>query len=142
MYCRINLNNTNYKEIDHKVLDASYFDQIIDIYKSYIDYKGFTTAMPIFIEDVQQTNTEILGYYDKDELVAFSIILVYPSKKSVTADQFAWNYKNPNLKLGYKSLRSECARYKRLGFKYFYLGDYYQYKSELCGFEMASIDDV
>ena len=142
MYCRVDLDKTNYKEIDYKLLDESYFDKISNIYKKYIDYKKFSSAIPIFIEDLQQTNTEILGYFDKEELIAFSIVLVYPSRRMVYADQFAWGYENPKLKLGYESLRSECARYKRLGFKYFYLGEYNEYKNELKGFEEAPSSDV
>ena len=137
MYCRVDLTKTKYKEIQYEVLDESYFDEINEIYKNYCKYKGFDSAMPLFIEDIQQTNTEILGYRNDDKLIAFSLILLYPSKQSVTADQFAWDWKDPGLKLGYKSIRSECARYKRLGYNYFYLGDYYDYKAELAGFEIS-----
>jgi arginyl-tRNA--protein-N-Asp/Glu arginylyltransferase len=53
------------------------------------------------------------------------------------ADQFAWDYENPKLKLGYKSIRSECARYKRLGYQYYYLGEVCDYKQQLQGFELV-----
>lgn len=138
MYCRINLDKTNYTEIEHEVLNESHFDEIVEVYKKYCKYKEFDSVMPLFIEDLQQTNTELLGYRnDAGKLIAFSLILVYPSQQSVSADQFAWDWEEPKLKLGYRSIRSECARYKRLGFKYFYLGDYYDYKAELKGFEIS-----
>lgn len=142
MYYRIDLEKTNYKEIEYKILNESSYENLVEIYKKYLIYKNFEGALPIYLEDVQQSNSEIIGYFDKQELVAFSLILLYPSRKSVTADQFAWDYKNPKLKLGYKSIRSECARYKRLGFKYFHLGDYYNYKADLKGFEIAKSTDV
>ena len=138
MYTRVILENTNYKEIEYEILNESHYGEINSIYRDYSIYKGFDSVMPLFIEDIKQTNTEVIGYRSTEgELIAFSLILIYPSQLSVSADQFAWNYKDPKLKLGYKSLRSECARYKRLGFEYFYLGDYYDYKADLQGFEIS-----
>jgi hypothetical protein len=75
-----------------------------------------------------------MGYYDKDELVAFSIIQNYDDK-NVEAYQFAWDYKNPKLHLGIKSLRHECAIYKAKGYKYMYLGPAHKYKENIQGFE-------
>ena len=54
------------------------------------------------------------------------------------ADQFAWDYADPSLKLGYKSIRNECAYYKSLGYRYFILGDEDKYKQELKGFEIIT----
>jgi hypothetical protein len=90
--------------------------------------------MPIFIEDFRES--DMLGYYDNGELVAWSMILRYPSQLSVTADQFAWNYKNPSLELGYNSLKNECAYYKELGYEYLYLHGVDEYKKEFDGFEI------
>ena len=50
-----------------------------------------------------------------------------------------WNYKNPKLKLGYKSIRSECAFYRKKGYEYFILGDDDdKYKKEIQGFELLT----
>ena len=62
--------------------------------------------MPIFPAEFEQN--EVMGYYDKEELVAFSIIQIYDDK-NVEAYQFAWNYKYPKLHLCIKSLSNECS---------------------------------
>lgn len=137
MTTRVNLNNTNYKTIEFKLLNSSHFTECEQIYKQYIQYKNFDEIYPIFREDWDHGT--IFGYYDNDKLAAWSSYYVYPSKKTAHADQFAWNYENPQLKLGYKSLRSECAYFKSKGFNYLILGDIYSYKQELKGFEMIKI---
>lgn len=91
--------------------------------------------MPIFIEDIQ--GSEILGYFDNGKLVAWSMMLLYPSQLSVTADQFAWNYENPKIRLGIASLENECAYYKELGYHYLYLHGTDSYKKDFDGFEVV-----
>ena len=91
----------------------------------------------MFYEDVVSPYTEILGYYHNTKLVAFSLIYLYTSSRSVLAEQFAWDYCMPELKLGYRSLKSECARYKRLGYEYMYIGEYAPYKQQIDGFEIV-----
>lgn len=137
MFCRICLSRTDYKEIDYKLLSAEDFPIIESIYNQYCEYKNFKSLVPLFIEEFENPMTDIIGYYDNHNLVAFSLIYLYPSKKSCMAEQFAWNYHNKKLKLGYRSIRSECARYKRLGYDYLYLGEVTDYKSELQGFEIT-----
>ncbi len=138
MYCRICLKETNYTEISYKVLDVSWFGKMQEIYAQYAKAKNLQSVLPIFLEEVNAANTEIIGYFDNGEnLEAFSLIYLYPSQNSCLADQFAWNYNNPRKKLGYRSVRSECARYKRLGFDYLYLGETAPYKQELQGFEFV-----
>ena len=138
MYCRVDLSLSNYTELNnYKLLSVDNYQQVVRVYEQYCVHKQFVGVRPILPEDLTQHNTDVLGYYDQDQLVAFSFILKYPSQNSVIADQFAWDYANPTLKLGYSSLRSECARYKRLGYDYFYLGDFYGYKAELTGFEIG-----
>jgi len=137
MFCRICLAETNYTEIDYKVLSAREFPQLESIYNAYCEYKQFESQVPLFVEEFENPLTETIGYYDKETLVAFSLIYLYPSKKSCMAEQFAWNYENKKLKLGYRSIRSECARYKRLGYEYLYLGEIAGYKKELQGFEVT-----
>lgn len=138
MTTRVDLRKTNYKIINHKILSSEHFLECEQIYKKYIKYKKFDEIYPIFREDWDHGTT--IGYYDNEKLVAWSSYYTYPSKKTVHADQFAWNYDNPNLKLGYKSLRSECAYFKSKGFHYLILGDIYSYKQELKGFETIQID--
>ena len=88
------------------------------------------------IQEFEDERNDVICYYDKGEIVAWS--LIYHKKFGhLEATQFAWDYKNPKLRLGIKSLYHECAYYKKLGHRYYYLGDaYYQYKKEIQGFEI------
>jgi len=142
-YCRIDLSKTNYQELEYyTVLNDTYYHQITDIYYQYCSYKKFTSVVPIFYEDITSPYTEILGYYHDNNLVAFSLIYLYNSSNCAAAEQFAWDYKTPNLRLGYRSLENECARYKRLGYDYLYIGEYDKYKESFDGFEIVgTLDD-
>ena len=91
--------------------------------------------MPIFAEEYTDTKNDILGYYDNEKLVAFSLIRCYNSKNA-EAVQFAWDYAKPKLKLGIESLQNECAMYKKRGFDYLYLGEADPYKTKIDGFEI------
>ena len=64
--------------------------------------------MPIF--DSEYEDNEVIGYYDGDILVAFSLIARY-DRENAEAVQFAWDYVTPKLSLGRVSLENECAFY-------------------------------
>lgn len=139
MICRIDLTKTKYKQINFVLLGLQDFPLCEQIYKKYIQHNDIENPHPVFEEEWNteaKYNADVLGYYDKNELVAWSLTYKFPSKKTVIADQFAWNYANPKLKLGYKTIRSECAYYKAQGYKYFILGDPDKYKEELQGYEI------
>lgn len=106
-----------------------------DIYKTYCIYKHFASVMPIFDSQYTDPDTDVIGYYDKDLLVAFSLIKRYDNENALCA-QFAWNYRNPKLRLGIESLRTECAIYRERGFKYLYLDQAHLYKQGITGFEL------
>lgn len=91
--------------------------------------------MPIFPEEYTDERNDVIGYYDQDELVAFSLVRKYDTENA-EAVQFAWNYTNPQLKLGITSLKSECALYRSQGFRYYYLGGADEYKRQIDGFEI------
>jgi len=134
IYARIRLADTNYSILDN-------FEFIVNpnpielerIYNTYCAHKKFRSVMPIFTEEY--FTNDVLGYYDQDKLVAFSLMRVY-NNKNVEAIQFAWDYQNPKLHLGISSLRSECAFYKSRGFDYLYLGEATEYKRQIDGFEI------
>ena len=139
MICRIDLTKTNYKQINFKLLGKNDFASCEQIYKQYIEHNEIANPHPVFEEEWNREakyNADVLGYYDKDVLVAWSLVYKFPSKQTILADQFAWNYENPKLKLGYRSIRSECAYYKSKAYKYFILGDPDKYKEELQGYEI------
>lgn len=91
--------------------------------------------MPIFNSQYEDQQTDILGYYNDRQLVAFSLVKKWDNDNAESV-QFAWDYVNPKLEYGYKSLIVECAVYKELGFKYLYLGEVADYKSKLDGYEI------
>lgn len=137
MIYRIDLSKTNYTELDYRVLGINDYPRIKEIYQQYCDYKKFEGIRPLFIEDIANLYTETLGYYHNNKLVAFSLIFIYPSKLCACSEQFSWDYQTPKLRLGIKSLESECARYKRLGYRYLYIDEYDDYKAKFAGFELA-----
>jgi hypothetical protein len=134
-YCRINLEETNYDTIDFKILKEFDYRVLDKIYTEYCKHKKFKSVMPLFESELTNVSSEIIGYYDLTELVGFSYIKKYDSV-SVEGVQFAWDYKNPDLRLGIRSLKSECAYYKSLGFKHYYLGHPDNYKKQIKGFEI------
>lgn len=139
LFSRIVLEKTHYQKLNNfKFLDKSQptIDICNNIYKKYIFYKKFESVMPIFDLQYLDTNTDILGYYDKNTVVAFSLIKKY-DRQNAECVQFAWDYCNPKLRYGIKSLENECALYKELGFKFLYLGLADKYKSKIEGYEMV-----
>jgi len=77
MYCRIRLQETNYQEYhNYRILDSSSFEKCLEIYKEYVTYKGFEDIVPIFREEFELPHTDIIGYYDGNELVAFTLAYV------------------------------------------------------------------
>ena len=143
MFCRIRLKDTNYQEYhNYRILDGSSFNRCLEIYKQYVTYKKFKDIVPIFVEEFELPHSDVIGYYDGNELVAFTLAYRFKSVNSVWADQFAWNSKNKKLGLGHIANKSEIALYKRLGFDYFYLGESSDYKAKLDGYEISNFFDT
>ena len=136
-FCRIDLKQTNYSVLPSdkfRIVNNWDYGELNLIYKQYCKHKNFSSVMPVFYEDFR--DCEIFGYYDQGKLVAWSLIIEYPSQLSVSADQFAWDYANPKLHLGIASLRNECAYYKQQGYEYLYLDGADDYKRQIDGFEI------
>lgn len=137
-FCRIKLSETNYSLME-RVEQWDYIadrdtKKLNDIYQAYCRFKKFDSVMPIFDLQYLDSSVELIGYYDKDQLVAWDMIRVYDSKNA-EALQFAWDYANPDLRLGIESLKNACAIYKQRGFEYLYLGTSAKYKQEISGYE-------
>lgn len=109
--------------------------QLDNIYRQYCQYKRFASVMPMFHSRYKDTMADIIGYYDDDQLVAWSLIRRYDAYNAL-CDQFAWTYHKPALRLGIETMKTECAIYKALGFHYLYLEQAHLYKSEIAGFEL------
>ena len=134
IYCRIKLSKTNYQTYDYAYIeDKPNLKKIQDIYKKYCDYKKFKSVQPLFANDIKVH--KVMVYYDEGKFVAFSLLYEL-DKHNIEALQFAWDYKNPKLRLGIKSLENECAWAKANGYKYLYLGQDDRYKSQFKGYEI------
>lgn len=137
-YARIDLSKTTYQPVvENSYLPATpeNFARLCEIYRKYCVYKKFTSVMPLFESQFTDTRTDIIGYYDCDELVAFSLIKLL-DQSSAMCEQFAWTYHQPKLRLGITSLQTECAIYKERGFRYLYLDQAHLYKQGFEGFEL------
>jgi len=135
-FARIDLSQTNYETtVNWEYLREPDVAKLNTIYRDYCKYKHFASVMPIFDSRYTDPMTDVIGYYDDDKLVAFSLIRRYDDKNAL-CDQFAWNYNNPRLRLGIETMKTECAIYRARGFKYLYLEQAHLYKSEIQGFEL------
>lgn len=136
IYARINLKSNSFKMLSTRweILKYPSYDTIFEIYSKYCRHKNFKSVMPIFKSELLDTANDIIGYYDNEKLVAFSLIRKH-DLLNAEAVQFAWDYENPKLRLGIKTLEHECGIYKNLGFEYFYLGEAAEYK-KIQGFEI------
>lgn len=135
-FARIDLSKTNY-EPTVKWAKLVYPDiaQLNGIYRAYCQHKRFASVMPIFDSRYTDPMTDVIGYYDGKQLVAFSLIRRYDDRNAL-CDQFAWDYANPKLRLGIETLKTECAIYKAQGFEYLYLEQAHLYKQSMDGFEL------
>jgi hypothetical protein len=135
-FARIDLTkNTDQVSVKWQYLKNPNIAELNDIYRTYCIYKHFASVMPIFNSQYTDPDTDVIGYYDGDKLVAFSLIKRYDDKNALCA-QFAWNYQKPKLRLGIESLKTECAIYRERGFKYLYLDQAHLYKQGITGFEL------
>jgi hypothetical protein len=136
LYARIDLALTNYNELDNwRYITDPDIQELNNIYQTYCRFKKFKSVMPIFNSEYSDSKNDIIGYYDDDKLVAFSLLRRYDTV-NVEAIQFAWTYHKPDLFLGLRSLEHECAIYKQRGFQYLYLGEANEYKRHFTGFEI------
>lgn len=138
-FARINLKCTNYQHtVNWKYItnfDCETLEKLDDIYRTYCIYKHFGSVMPMFHSRYTDSMSDVIGYYDKEKLVAWSLIRRFDQHNAL-CDQFAWTYHNPKLRLGIETMKTECAIYKARGFQYLYLEQAHLYKQEIDGFEI------
>jgi hypothetical protein len=135
-FARIDLSKTAYQSsVDWVYLQEPNIPQLKDIYRTYCIYKHFASVMPLFDSQFTDRMTDVIGYREDGELVAFSLMKRLDDK-NVLASQFAWTYHNPRTRLGIESLKTECAIYRDRGFEYLYLDQAHLYKQGIEGFEI------
>ena len=110
---RINLHETRYvSDLIWERLDPVPVNDIQRVYRDYCLHKHFLSVMPLIAGRLTAPNTEIIGYHDRDRLVAWSMYRIWDDE-NVLSDHFAWDYRNPRLRLGIRSIENECAIYRR-----------------------------
>jgi len=135
-YARIRLQETTYQPtVDWEYLREPNIPLLKDIYRTYCIYKHFASVMPLFDSQFTDAMTDVIGYKENGELVAFSLMRRLDDQ-NVLASQFAWTYHNPRTRLGIESLKTECAIYRDRGFEYLYLDQAHLYKQGIDGFEL------
>jgi len=135
-FARIDLAQTTYRPtVTWEYLLEPNIAQLQDIYRTYCIYKHFASVMPLFDSQFTDPNTDVIGYREQGELVAFSLMRRL-DEENVLASQFAWTYHNPCTRLGVESLKTECAIYRDRGYKFLYLDQAHLYKQGLEGFEI------
>ena len=138
VYAKVNLQETKYKpgfrNLDYKLLPKDTDPApLLEIYRQYAIYKKFQSTWPIYPDEFSKPYNDVIAYYDKGEIVAWTIIFLL-AKNAVRNMQFAWNYHDPKLKLGYKSIRNECGIYRLKGYKEMLIDQDQNYKKLLQGY--------
>ena len=135
-FCRINLSKTNYNLCPdaERFSLASGLEPYEQIYQDYCTYKQFASVMPLFLQQFQDPHNDTHIYRNGTEIVAWSLCRRWDNRNAESL-QFAWNYQQPELELGRRSLEHECAYYQQLGYEYLYLGQVAEYKTRFDGYE-------
>jgi len=128
--------------LETKILDCTSVDNSLlwEVYRKYIDKKGFVD----FYSNQEDLFKPVYGdrsyitYSKNGKLIAFSV-LEEVGLKSVVALQFAWDYEDPDLGVGYINKLYQFRLMKDRSRRYMYLGNSYERpslgKSDYAGFE-------
>ena len=133
---RIDLTKTDYvNNVDWFYLNPVPVGDVQRVYRDYCAHKHFQSVMPMFDSRLTAPNTELIGYHDQGRLVAWSMYRVWDGE-NILSDHFAWDYRNPRLRLGIRSIENECAIYRDRGYRYMYFEAVEPYMLDLQGFEI------
>lgn len=133
---RICLHKTTYvNDIEPELLVPVPVKEINRIYRAYCAHKHFRSVMPMIHGRFLVPGTEVWGYRDQGQLVAWSMYRIWDTH-SVVCDHHAWDYRNPRLRLGIRSLHTECAIYRDRGFRHMYFESVEPYMFDIEGFEI------
>ena len=132
---RVNVANTDYSLIDNYQITDIATSEMDHVYNAYCLKKGFKKMYAL---DDQLSWDIYVQYHNDDELVAWSKLRRY-SPNSIETALFAWDYSEPHLRLGERTMQHEIAWAKQSGYSYVYMGSGYEkictYKSRVDGFE-------
>ena len=133
---RIDLGNTHYvSDLAWRLLDPVPVEAVQRVYQEYCLHKHFQSVMPLVAGRLTAPATEIIGYHKGDRLIAWSMYRIW-DQHNVLSDHFAWDYRDPRLRLGIRSIENECAVYRDRGFRWMYFESVEPYMLDLEGFEI------
>ena len=134
---RIFLASTSYsQQLDCEVLDPVPVQEVLRVYREYCLHRHFQSVMPMVPGRLTATDTEIMGYHDATgKLIAWSMYRIWDSQ-NILSDHFAWDYRDPRLRLGIRSIENECAIYRDRGYRWMYFESVEPYMLDLQGFEI------
>ena len=140
MYGRINLSKVNCI-VDDKIFHVKpSIEEARDVYHEYCRYKKFESIFPLYIGDIKYY--EWFCYFEDHKLIAWQQTQIYPEDKVAFQIQFAWNYHNPDLELGWRFNDHVSAWLKLKGYDYLYMGDHEPYMSKLNGYEILKDEEI
>ena len=132
---RIDLQRTGYAvELDWEMLDPVPINDVLRVYRDYCAHKHFLSVMPMIPGRLTAPGTEIIGYRQHDQLVAWSMYRIWDDH-NILSDHHAWDYREPKLRLGFRSIETECAIYRDRGYRFMYFESVQPYMLDLQGFE-------
>lgn len=133
---RIDLAKTTYQQCcTCEFLNPVPVDDVLRVYREYCAHKHFQSVMPMLPGRLTDACTQLIGYRDNTQLVAWSMYRIWDDK-NVLSDHFAWNYQNPKLRLGIRSLENECAIYRDTGYRFMYFESILPYMLDMQGFQV------
>jgi len=133
---RIDLTQTQYaSDLEWQYLDPPPVDDLQRVYRDYCLHKHFQSVMPMIAGRFTAADTEIIGYHCDNRLVAWSMYRIW-DQHNVLSDHFAWDYRDPRLRLGMRSIENECAIYRNRGFRWMYFESVEPYMLDLDAFEI------
>ena len=133
---RICLQHTQYQSaLDWQLLKPVPVAAVLQVYRDYCRHKHFQSVMPMIPGRLTDSATEIIGYHDQDRLVAWSMYRIWDTE-NILSDHFAWDYRDPRLRLGLRSIENECAIYRDRGYRWMYFESVEPYMLDFEGFEL------
>lgn len=133
---RVDLACTTYQSsVPWEILSPPPVTELDRIYRDYCRHKHFVSVMPMIAGRYRESGTEIIGYRDQGRLVAWSMYRIW-DHENILSDHFAWDYRNPKLRLGARSIENECAIYRDRGFRWMYFESVEPYMLDIQGFEL------
>ena len=133
---RIDLQATQYvSDLAWEVLDPVPVNDVQRVYREYCAHKHFLSVMPMIAGRLTAPDAKIIGYRDQDRLIAWSMYRIWDDH-NILSDHFAWDYRNPRLRLGIRSIENECAIFRDRGFRWMYFETVEPYMLDVQGFEI------